>query len=131
MKRLLINCSLLLIVIASTAQFTIEKEMKNSSTEIIRYKVSPEMHAAFEKAYSEAGAYLKQSAFCLGYQLLHGDEEPDNYIVIINWTSKDDHLNKFRNSLEFKSFFQLVRPYYNNIQEMKHYLTSDTRWIRE
>lgn len=73
------------------------------------------------KAYAEAGIYLKQSAFCLDYQVFHGEEEPEHYIVIIKWASKEEHLNGFRKSDGFKAFFNLVKPFYNNIEEMKHY----------
>lgn len=102
--------------------------MKQPSTEIIRYIIPAEKHADFEKAYAEAANYLKQSQYCLNYQVIHGDEEPNNYIVIIKWTSKEDHLEGFRKSVEFQSFFRLVRPFYNNIQEMKHYVLSDIQW---
>ncbi len=99
--------------------------MENRSTEIIRYKISTDKHDDFEKCYAEAGRYLKQSVYCLGYQILHGEEEPDNYIVIITWTSKEDHLNGFRQSAEFTEFFNIVKLFYNNIHEMKHYKLVD------
>src|SRR5687768_1388567 len=109
MKRLLIECCLLVFSVTCSGQSKNENQMKNTSTEIIRYSVPPEKQADFEKAYSEAASYLKQSNYCVNYQVLHGVEEPENYIIVINWTSREDHLNGFRNSQEFRSFFQLVR----------------------
>ncbi|MBS1507243.1 MAG: antibiotic biosynthesis monooxygenase [Bacteroidetes bacterium] len=91
------------------------------STEIIRYKIDPERHVAFEAAYTEAGLLLQQSPYCLGYKIIKGTEEPENYIVQIQWTSEQDHLNGFRKSSSFGKFFSLVKPYYADIQEMKHY----------
>lgn len=105
--------------------------MKQYSTEIIRYTIPADKQADFEQAYAEAGMYLKQSAHCLNYQVLHGEEEPDHYILIINWTSKEDHLNGFRKSDEFRAFFNLVKPFYNNIEEMKHYNLTDIFWQKE
>ena len=123
-------CCMVFIKTAGNAQTKNGTEMKHPSTEIIRYTIPSEKHSEFEKAYATAAGYLKQSAYCLNYQILHGDEEPNNYMVIITWKSKEDHLNGFRNSEEFRSFFNLVRPYYNNIQEMKHYMISEVRWTR-
>jgi quinol monooxygenase YgiN len=94
---------------------------KNSSVEIIRYTIPADQHTNFEEAYKKAGKLLEESAFCLGYQVIHGEEEPDHYIVIIDWSSTQDHMNGFRQGPQFKPFFNLVKPFYNNIDEMKHY----------
>ena len=115
MKLLFCICCLNFITTTITAQTQTSKEMKQYSTEIIRYKIPADKHGEFEKAYSEAGVFLKQSPYCKGYQLLHGEEEPNNYIVIIWWTSMQDHLNGFRKSEEFRSFFNLVKPFFSNI----------------
>jgi quinol monooxygenase YgiN len=94
---------------------------KNPSVEIIRYTISADQHANFEDAYKQAGRLLQESRFCLAYQVIHGEEEPDHYIVIIDWKSTEDHMNGFRQSPQFMPFFNLVKPFYNNIEEMKHY----------
>lgn len=98
------------------------------STEIIRYKISAEQQADFETAFTKAGEFLKASPYCLSYDIVHGVEEPQHYIIRIHWTSVDDHLQKFRSSAEFKSFFALVRPFYTNIEEMKHYTSTGIAW---
>ena len=106
------------------------KATSTTSTEIIRYKVSEGEHEAFIDAYTAASKYLQASKYCLGYELIQGDEEPNNFIVVIYWTSKDDHLNGFRKSSEFGPFFNLVKPFYNSIAEMKHY-NSNFKWKKE
>jgi heme-degrading monooxygenase HmoA len=111
---------LLLAFHYSFAQNTTMKE-KMYSIEIIRYNVPADQQENFEKSYAKAGEHLKASPFCLGFEIIRGVEERHKYIVRIHWTSVDDHLQKFRNSEEFRSFFALVRGFYNNIEEMKHY----------
>lgn len=103
-------------------------EKKDYSVEIIRYKISDEQSKAFEDAYEKAGEYLKASPYCRGYNVLHGDDEPNHYIVTIYWTSKEDHLTKFRSSEQFSAFLPLVRPFFNDIQEMKHYKRTSIGW---
>ena len=115
---------------AQNTRNNMEKK-KNYSVEIIRYNISGDQHQNFEQAYTNAGKYLQSSPYCLGYQLIHGKEEPDNYIVIIHWTSMEEHLNGFRKSADFMPFFNLVKPFFNNIKEMKHYELTAAEWHKE
>lgn len=89
--------------------------------EYIRYKLQPEQFAAFEEAYIKAKEVLQQSANFVGYEITKGVEEPNNYIVRIHWDSVDGHLNGFRKGPDFPPFYQLVKAYFANIEEMKHY----------
>jgi quinol monooxygenase YgiN len=132
-----ITCLLLLaaslLVKTSCAQNNnknMEKK-KDYSVEIIRYNIATDQQKNFEQAYTNAGKYLKASPYCLGYKVIHGKEEPNRYIVIIHWTSMDEHLNGFRKSADFMPFLNLVRPFYNNIDEMKHYETTSMEWVKE
>ncbi|MDF2187910.1 antibiotic biosynthesis monooxygenase family protein [Paraflavitalea sp. CAU 1676] len=101
---------------------------KTFSVEVIRYNIPADKGPAFEQAYAEAAKHLQASPYCLEYRLLHGNDQPNNYIVIIHWTSKDEHLQGFRKSKEFGPFYNLVKPFYNNIEEMKHYDQTDIVW---
>jgi heme-degrading monooxygenase HmoA len=101
------------------------------SVEIIRYSIPENQSADFEAAYASAGIILQKSPYCLEYEIIHGIDEPQHFIVRIHWTSLEDHLNGFRKSKEFGSFFNLVKPFYNNIEEMKHYELTRTVWKKE
>ena len=103
---------------------------KNYSVEIIRYNIPSDQRTNFEEAYSNAGTILKNSSYCLAYEIIHGTDEPQHYIARIHWTSADDHINGFRKSKEFMSFYNLVKPFYNNIEEMKHYETTSIFWSK-
>jgi quinol monooxygenase YgiN len=105
--------------------------MKTYSVEIIRYNIPAGKSAVFEDAYRKAGDHLRASPYCLGYEVIHGEDEPEHYIVRIHWTSVRDHLDKFRKSSEFMSFFTLVKPFFNNIEEMKHYNHTNIVWAKE
>ena|SRR5215211_578215 len=89
--------------------------------EYIRYKIENERQKEFENAYEKAGKSLEVSPHCLQYELSHCVEEPNNYILRIEWDSQDGHLKGFRASSEFQIFFEAVRPFLNNIEEMRHY----------
>jgi hypothetical protein len=51
--------------------------------------------------------------------------------MIIHWTSMEEHLNGFRKSADFMPFLNLVKPFYNNIEEMKHYEVTPIEWNKE
>ena len=61
------------------------------------------------------------SAHCARYEVSQGIEEPDNFIMRIEWDSLEGHEKGFRASAEFKTFFAKVKPFFSSILEMKHY----------
>ena len=101
------------------------------SVEIIRYTIPLQQREEFMLNYGKACKVLQESPYCLGYEIIQGSDEPEHYIVRIHWSSVEDHLNKFRKSKEFGSFFALVKPYFNAIEEMKHYELTDSHWERK
>lgn len=92
------------------------------TVEYIRYRITaPERRAAFEKDYATAAEQLDLAPQCLGYELSQGVEEPERYILRIEWTSVEDHLQGFRGGPHFPPFLASIRSYIQDIEEMKHY----------
>ena len=79
------------------------------------------IRALFERVYEKAGESLRLSSHCQRYELSHCTEDPNYYMLRIEWDSEEGHLNGFRNSPEFRTFFVLVQPYVKDIEEMRHY----------
>ncbi|MGH3930750.1 MAG: antibiotic biosynthesis monooxygenase family protein [Pseudonocardiaceae bacterium] len=89
--------------------------------EYIRYQVAPERRSEFERAYAMAQSSLDQSPHCLGYEVSRCVEEPSSYVVRITWDSIEGHLEGFRKSAVFREFFTAVKPFFDDIEEMRHY----------
>lgn len=89
--------------------------------EYIRYAIPEADSGAFEAAYEQARDALDSSEHCLSYELSRGVEEPANYILRIEWDSLEGHEHGFRASPGFQPFFAAVRPFFGQIQEMRHY----------
>ena len=89
--------------------------------EYTRYRIKEDRREAFVEAYEKAADYLKQSPACVAYELTHCTEEPERFILRIEWKSTEDHLQGFRKEPGFKEFFQLVQPFFHDIEEMQHY----------
>jgi len=89
--------------------------------EYTRYKIDDERRATFEKAYKKAVESLAASSHCLAYEFSHCTEDPDHYVLRIEWDSEAGHLKGFRSSPEFRSFFACIQPYVKDIEGMRHY----------
>jgi heme-degrading monooxygenase HmoA len=84
--------------------------------EYIRYKILESRYKEFEAAYDKAQGSLRASPHYLSYEVSHGVEEPNNnYVVRIEWDSKEGYMKGFRTSPEFQTFFAAVRPFFNGI----------------
>lgn len=88
--------------------------------EYTRYKIDEKRRPLFKRVYEKAGEALASSIHCLRYELSHCAEDPGYYILRIEWDSEEGHLQGFRTGPEFKTFFALVQPYVNDIEEMHH-----------
>jgi quinol monooxygenase YgiN len=89
--------------------------------EYVRYKIPAEQADEFVSAYATAADALHKSSHCLGFELSRCTEEPTSFILRIEWDSIDGHMEGFRKSPEFRTFFASVRPFVGNLEEMRHY----------
>lgn len=87
--------------------------------EYIRYEASDAL--ALVSAYEAARTALDTSPHCLAYELSRCTEDPKSVIVRIEWDSSEGHLQGFRKSPEFAGFLSAVRPFIEQIREMRHY----------
>ena len=90
-------------------------------TEYIRYQIAEDRIEGFIEDYAKAAESLEKSPYCQGYDLTQCSEDKTLFVLRILWTSTEDHLQGFRKSKEFQSFFASIKPYLGNILEMKHY----------
>jgi quinol monooxygenase YgiN len=89
--------------------------------ECARYKIDEARRAAFERDYAEAAKSLQASPHCLAYELSHCTEDPSYYVLRMEWDSEEGHLKGFRSSPEFREFFQHIKAYVKDMEEMRHY----------
>lgn len=89
--------------------------------EYIRYKIDEARRDDFVQAYAKASEPLMASPYCTSFDLSRSVDDPSHFILRLEWTSPDDHMQGFRGSDEFRRFFALVKPFYDDIEEMRHY----------
>ncbi|SMC16384.1 Quinol monooxygenase YgiN [Andreprevotia lacus DSM 23236] len=99
--------------------------------EYIRYELSKHSAEDLILAYGKAGESLKAAPECLGFDLSRCEEAPATFVLRIRWTSTEDHLQKFRKGPHFPDFFALVRPFIEEMVEMRHYEDTGLSWSRQ
>ncbi|MFV2053641.1 putative quinol monooxygenase [Aliiroseovarius sp. YM-037] len=89
--------------------------------EYLRYKIDIGRQSDFISDYKAAASPLLASPHAMSFDMCQCVEEPEQFVLRIEWTSADDHLKGFRGSQEFREFFAHIKPYLNDIEEMRHY----------
>jgi quinol monooxygenase YgiN len=89
--------------------------------EYIRYSIDDGRADDFEAAYRQAADALEASDHCQRYEVSRCTEDTTQHVVRIEWDSEEGHLSGFRRSPEFRSFFDAVGPFVQDIEEMRHY----------
>ncbi len=94
--------------------------------EYVRYRVTGSTDA-FEAAYASAQASLAESPNCQHWELAQCHEEPTCYILRLHWDTLDGHMVGFRKGRQFRAFFAAIKPYIDQIEEMRHYVPTKVR----
>ena len=89
--------------------------------EYIRYTIDAARQDDFAAACTAAFGPLLSSPYCQGADLARCVDASDSFILRIEWTSAEDHMQRFRASEAFRAFLPHVRPFIGDIQEMRHY----------
>lgn len=60
-------------------------------TEVAVLKIDPKNASAFEEMYSEVAPVLRSQKGYLSDKLMHAIERPEEYILAVEWESKEAH----------------------------------------
>lgn len=89
--------------------------------EYIRYVLNEHTPEALIAAYARAGKHLEEAPECVGYDLAQCDEDPNSFILRIEWISAEGHMHGFRKGPQFPPFLSHIRQFVPEIAEMRHY----------
>lgn len=98
--------------------------------EYVRYRMTQHTPAELIAAYGIAGEHLRAAPECVGSELTACEEEPSLLILRILWTSTRDHVEGFRKGPHFPPFLKAIRPFFGEIEEMRHYAATGVSWSR-
>ncbi len=83
--------------------------------------VIPGEEPAFEQAFAEAKAIIASASGFASLRLQHCLEQPNRYLLLVEWVTLTDHTDGFRGSPEFARWRNLLHHFYDPPPTVEHY----------
>ncbi len=75
----------------------------------------------FEQAFSEAQAIIASMPGYISHQLLRCLEKSDQYLLLVQWQTLQDHTEGFRQSAPYQDWKRLLHHFYDPFPTVEHY----------
>lgn len=77
----------------------------------------------FEIAFAKAQVIISSIQGYLSHQLQKCIENPNRYILLVNWETLEAHTVGFRTSEQYQEWRKLLHQFYDPFPEVQHYET--------
>ena len=77
--------------------------------------------AEFERAFEEARAIIAGSPGFRSLRLRRGLEQPNRYLLLVEWDTLEDHTIGFRGSPAYDDWRRLLHHFYDPFPTVEHY----------
>ncbi|WP_079417459.1 antibiotic biosynthesis monooxygenase family protein [Thiomonas intermedia] len=92
--------------------------------ELADIQIRPGTQAEFEAAIAHGvNTVIAQAQGFEGYEIRKGIEAPERYLLMIRWTTLEDHTVGFRQSEAFAQWRAIVGPYFAQPPVVLHFTT--------
>ena len=81
----------------------------------------PETCADFEATFRRASPLIASSPGYLTHTLQRRTEAPGRYLLLVEWTTLEDHIVGFRQSPAYKEWRALLHPFYDPFPVVEHF----------
>jgi heme-degrading monooxygenase HmoA len=89
--------------------------------EVAILTVKPGQEREFEAAFEKAQDIIAAMTGYVSHQLQHCIEQPGRYLLLVNWTTLEDHTVGFRQSAQYQEWRALLHHFYDPFPEVQHY----------
>jgi heme-degrading monooxygenase HmoA len=89
--------------------------------------VRPGEEGSFEPTFERATAIISASPGFRSLQLLRCTEQPNRYLLLVEWEALEDHTERFRGSPAYQEWRSLLHHFYDPFPVVEHYETLTTR----
>lgn len=89
--------------------------------------VRPTDVSSFEPTFAEATAIISASPGFRSLRLSRCIEQPNRYLLLVEWDTLADHTEGFRGSPAYEEWRRLLHHYYDPFPVVEHYETVITR----
>ncbi len=89
--------------------------------EVAVLNVKQSQEKDFEAAFEKAQKIISSMKGYVSHQLQRCIEKNNQYILLVNWQTLEDHTIGFRESEEYQEWRTLLHPFYDPFPEVEHY----------
>ena len=89
--------------------------------EVAILNIRPGESADFERAFAEAQAIIASMPGYVSHQLLRRLETADQYLLLVQWQTLEDHTVGFRQSARYQDWKRLLHHFYEPFPTVEHY----------
>ena len=89
--------------------------------EVAILSILPGHTSAFEEAFQSAQTIISSSPGYLSHQLQRCLENPNQYILLVQWEKLTDHTEGFRESAIYQEWKRLLHHFYDPFPTVEHY----------
>jgi heme-degrading monooxygenase HmoA len=89
--------------------------------EVAILNVIPTETTAFEQAFKVAEKIIASMHGYINHTLKRCIEQPNRYILLVNWTDLEAHTVGFRQSAEYQEWKRLLHHFYSPFPTVEHY----------
>ena len=89
--------------------------------EVAILKVKPNRSDQFEKDFQKAGQYISSIKGYVNHSLQKCIEQENQYLLLVNWETLEDHTVGFRQSEVYQEWKKLLHQYYEPFPTVEHY----------
>jgi len=76
---------------------------------------------AFRADFDKAQQIIQSMPGYVSHQLKRNIENPDRYVLMVNWERLEDHTVGFRQSEQYQEWKKLLHHYYDPFPTVEHY----------
>lgn len=91
--------------------------------EVAILHIKPGLRVEFERAFDTAQHILASMQGYLSHELKHCLENSDQYVLLVNWQTLEDHTVGFRQSDRYQEWKQLLHHFYDPFPVVEHYVS--------
>jgi heme-degrading monooxygenase HmoA len=89
--------------------------------EVALLKVRPGQAGAFENAFANAQSIISSMPGYVSHELRRCIEEPDKYLLLVQWRRLEDHTIGFRQSPQYQDWKRLLHHFYDPFPAVEHF----------
>lgn len=90
--------------------------------EVAILQIKHNMTAEFEYSFSKAQNIIRSMKGYISHDLKKCLEEPNKYILLVNWETLEDHTIGFRQSAEYLEWKELLHHFYDPFPTVEHFI---------